>query len=359
MPRPRLLHLVREVYRGKVFWYVRLGHGGRGRRIRIRAVYGTPEFDAQCDAAFAGKVVEAVSKTEPGSLQDLWDLYRKSSAWKSLKNATQRQRANIMTHVLAENGSKPFAKIRAEHIADGRERRAATPSQANNFLNTMRALFAWAVEAKLTSTNPASEVKTLRRPKTEGFLAWDMADVEKFRAHWPIGTRERLALEILLTTGLRRGDAAQLGKQHFRRVALSDDDGNTVIRDEIEMRPQKSEGKTNVVLTIPVAPELSVAMEATKTGDLTLIATASGKGMVKEGFGNWFGESARAAGIAKNCHGLRKLAATVVAENGATEMQMMALFGWTDPAMARIYTKKANSRRLARAGARLLIVSKT
>jgi hypothetical protein len=38
--------------------------------------------------------------------------------------------------------------------------------------------------------------------------------------------------------------------------------------------------------------------------------------MSKEGFGNWFGEIARAAGVRKNAHGLRKAAATADAIAG-------------------------------------------
>jgi len=52
-------------------------------------------------------------------------------------------------------------------------------------------------------------------------------------------------------------------------------------------------------------------------------------------------------GRTKNSHGIRKLAATRVAEAGASELEMMALFGWTDPAMARVYTKAANQEKLA------------
>jgi hypothetical protein len=36
-----------------------------------------------------------------------------------------------------------------------------------------------------------------------------------------------------------------------------------------------------------------------------------------------------------------------MANNGATEAQLMAVFGWTDPKMAAHYTRTANSRRLA------------
>ena len=33
--------------------------------------------------------------------------------------------------------------------------------------------------------------------------------------------------------------------------------------------------------------------------------------------------------------------------NGATEAQLMAVFGWTDPKMAAHYTRSANRKRLA------------
>ena len=46
-------------------------------------------------------------------------------------------------------------------------------------------------------------------------------------------------------------------------------------------------------------------------------------------------------------HGVRKLAATRMVNNGATEAQLMAVFGWTDPKMAAHYTRSANRRRLA------------
>jgi hypothetical protein len=54
-----------------------------------------------------------------------------------------------------------------------------------------------------------------------------------------------------------------------------------------------------------------------------------------------------------SAHGLKKVAATIVAELGATDRQMMALFDWTSERMANTYTRKANKVRLAAAAARL------
>ena len=46
-------------------------------------------------------------------------------------------------------------------------------------------------------------------------------------------------------------------------------------------------------------------------------------------------------------HGLKKAGATIAAENGATDRQMMAMFDWDTPAMAWVYTKAAEQKRLA------------
>ena len=72
-------------------------------------------------------------------------------------------------------------------------------------------------------------------------------------------------------------------------------------------------------------------------------------------FGNWFKKRCLEAGLeGLSAHGLRKLGAQRCAEAGATEHQLMALFGWTNPQQAAVYTKKANRARLEAAAARLL-----
>lgn len=46
-------------------------------------------------------------------------------------------------------------------------------------------------------------------------------------------------------------------------------------------------------------------------------------------------------------HGLRKAAATVAAENGATDDELMAIFGWTTKQQTALYTRNASRRKLA------------
>jgi len=51
---------------------------------------------------------------------------------------------------------------------------------------------------------------------------------------------------------------------------------------------------------------------------------------------------------------MRKVGATIAAENGATDHQLMAIFGWKSIAEAQRYTKKARQERLAGSGMHLL-----
>ena len=44
---------------------------------------------------------------------------------------------------------------------------------------------------------------------------------------------------------------------------------------------------------------------------------------------------------------MKKAAATIAAENGATTRQLMAMFDWTTVAMAEVYTRSADQKRLA------------
>jgi len=53
-------------------------------------------------------------------------------------------------------------------------------------------------------------------------------------------------------------------------------------------------------------------------------------------------------------HGLRKAGATRSAENGGTAHQLMAIYGWTTLSQAERYTRKAERKRMADAGIRLL-----
>lgn len=331
MPKPRPMHLHKEINRhGKTVWYVRFG---KGPRIRLTADFGTPEFDEQYQEALAGRKPRKVGKTARGTLEWLWMLYCASTAWTGLSPATRKQRLNIMKPVLKTAGNDPLSKITTGAIRKGVERRAQTPTQAKHMVTTMRNLFSWAISMDLAKTDPTDGInfKRTEKSKSGGFLVWTEEDIAKFEARWPRGTRQRLAFDILLYTGLRRGDACVVGKQHVK-------DG--VISIETE--------KTGMWVHVPIQPELQLTLNSGPLGDLTFIGNpANGNGITKEALGNFFREACDAAGVKKSAHGLRKAAATNAADNGATESELEAMFGWSGGQMASLYTRSANRKRLS------------
>lgn len=273
---------------------------------------------------------EHKSRVGSETLSWLFARYRNTTAWTQLSTATKRQRENIIKHVLDTAGTWTYKDILRADIIAGLDKRRHTPSAANNFLATMKGLFSWANEAGLIDTDPTLNLKHVSRPKTGGFHQWTEDEIQKFEAYWSVGTRERLALALLLYTGLRRGDAARLGRQHIK---------NGVIQLPTE--------KTGTVVTIPILQELQTVIDASPTGDLAIVATNAGRSFTKEAFGNWFKKACVAAGVPGSAHGLRKAGATRAAESGATVHQLNALFGWTGTRMASLYTEKADRARLA------------
>jgi integrase len=332
MPRPRPPYLQKEITRhGRSVWYFRQGHGPR---IRIEAEYGTREFNIKYRAAFAGTPVNKNNRASSNnSLEWLIARYRETAAWKNeLSSATRRQRDNIFIAVIKTAGAERYTQITTATIEAGKNRRASTPSQARNFLDAMRGLFRWAKAAGLVKVDPTAGVNNLVRKKSDGFIPWSEADMQAYEKRWPRGTRQRVWLDVLAYTGLRRGDAVRLGRQHVRN-------GVATIKTE--------KGGFQTEVSLPILPVLQQTLDAGPCGDLAFICGARGEPLTKESFGNMFKDACKAAGVPGSAHGVRKIAATRAADNGATEAQLNAIFGWTDPKMAALYTRAANRKRLA------------
>jgi integrase len=332
MPSPRPPHLHREVTRhGKAVWYARARGSSRGPRIRLHAEFGTAEFWAEYQAALASVPHKPHTAPHEGSLAWLIERYRETTAWSYLSPATRRQRENIFKHVLETADKEPFAKITTATVMAGRDRRANTPYQARHFLDAMRGLFSWALKARLIKTDPTAGVDNPPRPQSDGFAPWSEDDIAAYERRWPIGTRQRVWLDVLIYTGLRRGDAVRLGRQHVR-------DGVATIKTE----------KTGTEVTLPILPILARTLEAGPCGDLTFIAGENGRPLSKESFGNLFRKACRDAGLHnRSAHGLRKAAATRAANASATVAELEAIFGWQGGTMAALYTRAADRRRLA------------
>ncbi len=229
-------------------------------------------------------------------------------------------------------GNIPYQAIEKKHIIAGVERRKETPAMARNFLKALNGLFNWAIDQGLLENNPALGIKRPPLKNKEGFPVWTEEDVEKYYQIWHHGTHERVWIDVLLYTGLRRGDAVRIGWKD--------------VKDNIiHLKTEKSKFQTDVFL--PILPELAKTLETGPIGEETFICSKVNQKFTKESFGNGFRDACNAAGIKKSAHGLRKLAATRAANSGATVSQLKAIFGWTEDQMASLYTKSADRKRLA------------
>jgi integrase len=211
-----------------------------------------------------------------------------------------------------------------------RDRKANLPHAANNRLKAVRLVFAWAMESEHVSANPARDVALIRAP-SDGHHTWTLEELDRFERCHAIGTKARLALDLLMYTGARRSDVVRLGKQHVRDGWL-----------------RFTQVKTKTTVELPILPALQRTLDTSPTGDLTFLVTEQGKSFTAAGFGNKFRDWCNEAGLTRcSAHGLRKAAATRAAENGATASQLMAMFGWLNLSEAERYTKAAERKRLA------------
>lgn len=325
-----------------------------GRKIRIKEVSGTAAFTRAYSEA-----VEALDGPSPapgprkpprGTLGWLVAAYCGSSEFKALDTRSQATRRRVLDSCLLEPlrpGSSdhmwacPINRLSAAHCQVLRDRKVGKPGAANNRLKYLSSMFGWAVERRLMVSNPARDAKPVKYA-TGGFYTWTDADVQRYEDFYPVGTRARLALALLLYTGVRRDDVVRLGRQHVK--------GQTLVFVPRKTRHLRAEASVK-----PILSELERIIAASPTGDLAFLVTAHGQPFTANGFGGRFRDWCDKAGLPQcTAHGLRKAGATRAANLGATDRQLMALFDWTSSSQATTYTKKADKTKLAGEAMQLL-----
>jgi len=311
-----------------------------GRKpVALPGEAGSPEFMA----AYAG-AVEAAAREAPtpkpapssplGTLDALAAAYYGHPSFTGLRASSQANYRRIVEGLRAKHGDKPIRLLDAIAIrrlmAEKGEQRAA----ANHRLRVLRALCAVAIEAGQLAADPTAGVKRLRH-ETKGFTSWSEDEITLYEARWPSGTRERLALALLLYTAQRRSDVVRMGRQHVR--------GGFIAVRQI---------KTLAEIEVPIHAALAAELAHVPAGQMLFLQTARGVGFTANGFYMRFREWCRAAGVpdGRSPHGLRKACARRLAEAGATTHQIGAVTGHKTLAEIEVYTRAAEQRKLASAG---------
>jgi integrase len=298
----------------------------------FKAMPGTEDFRSELAACLAVEPAPiGIERTAPGSINDLIVRFYASPAWLGRMNeATQRTYRGIIERFRAAHGSKPVARLEPKHLDAILGAMADRPAAANNLRKVLRRLFGYAVKIGMRTDNPAIHTDAFRT-STEGFHTWTEEEIAQFEAKWPLGTKPRLALALMLYTGQRRSDAVRLGRQHIYKGRL-----------------RLRQAKTGEWLTIPVHSALQEAIDTMPSDDLTFLVTEFGKPFTAPGFGNWFRERCDQAGLPQcSAHGLRKAMSRRLAEIGVTNLQGRAVTGHRTDRMFAHYAERADQERLA------------
>ena len=333
MKKPRFVKAYVDPRDGRAYYYLRR----RGYpKTRLPGLPWSPSFMAAYEAAMSGpRTAVGAGRVKPGSVAAVVAEYFDSQSFFTSKSpGTQRMRRGILERFRARYGDRPFALLPAEWIELLLDEKP--PHAARSWRATLRSLCQFAVKRRYLRADPTANIK-LASVKSDGFHCWTDAEIAQFEAHYPIGTKLRLALTLLLHSAQRRSDVVRMGRQHIRETP----DGPALY---VKQR------KTGVELLIPIHPELAAVLDATPSEHLTFLVTATGKPYGDNHFSRRFREWCDAAGLPKRCsaHGLRKAACRRDAENGCSGNEIMAHSGHGSMKELVRYTKAAEQARLAR-----------
>lgn len=318
----------------------------------FKSLLGTSAFTAEYQLfnspqAVAQAAEEAhAARTVPGSIADLLRRYLAVPSRLGPSEVTQAKVRSILERfavgredrlvkdVTFEHVDAIIAKMRVKSIGeDGRVKGGI--EAARKLRKELRRLFAFARKLQWISTNPVDDSQPIKVPPAEkslGFHTWTDDEIEQYRSRWPLGTKQRLAMELILWTDQRKVDAIHLGRQHIKA-------GKFVIRQQ----------KTAKLLKLPIVPQLAAAIDAMPPSDsMCFLVTEWKKPFSVKGFGGWFREQCDKAGL-PHCtsHGLRKATMRRMAEREMPNKTMKSVSGHSkDDEVAR-YTEAANQERLA------------
>jgi integrase len=320
----------------------------------FKAALGTEDFRIEYRAFMSGAedpVAVAIERTVPGSINDLVTRYFATPSRLGPSATTQSKVRRIIGNFRDEYGALPAARVTFEHIdkiiGKKLERRmeqtakglrpVGGPEAARKLRKELVRLFDFAVKLGMVPTNPVTHsdrVKVEAGKRSKGAHTWTEVEIAQYREHHALGSKARLAMELMLWTGQRRIDAIRMGRQHI-----------------VNGRIKVTQSKGGTELWIPVAPSLLesiVAMPTSQKGHLCFLLTDYGKPFTNPGFGNWFREQCDAAGLPQcSAHGLRKAMMRRLAELHLGNQSLKSVSGHVNDAEVAVYTREVDQRTMA------------
>ena len=276
----------------------------------------------------------------PGSFDDLISRYYRSPDFLDPSDRTREVYRGVIERWRAKYGKAKVRDLEPRHVADMMAKMMPHRTAANMLRKRLRALMQFAIRQGMATNNPVLATKPYK-VDSGGFHTWTEDEIERYEAKHPVGTKARLALDLMLWTGQRGGDARVMGPQHI-----------------VNKRLIVTQEKTGATVSLPILPSLARSIMATKSSALVFLLSAHGKPYSRKSFGQRFRKWCDEAGLS-NCsaHGLRKAAARRFAEAGCSNQQIKSWTGHTTDSEVARYTAAADQQALSDSAAEMLMAN--
>jgi enterobacteria phage integrase len=313
---------------GRLRRYVRL----KGLpRIPLPGLPGSREFNAAYEAALSSEPPPPVSKGGPGSLADLVTNYFRSPKFSNLEDSSKATYRKTLKPILEKHGHRiarelPPDKAEKIIIEIGQTR----PGMANLTKKVLRTVF----KVGKIKPNPFDDIESY---KLKRHHTWTDDELAAYEQRWPLGTRERLAYAVLLYTGQRVGDAAEISRADIKN-------------NRIKVVQEKTAEDDDDILWIEMHPALVRAIKAGPSKGLRLIGDRNGRPISGRAASDIIRLAADDAGLPRKCvtHGIRKAALRRLAEHGCSTKEIASISGHKSLTEIERYIERASRAKLSK-----------
>jgi site-specific recombinase XerC len=285
--------------------------------------------------SFAKEYGTALRESDPTTaahptVRDAYVVLQKTPEWLAHRQSTRTYHKRVLDKFVDEHGHRPIGGLRRATVETLLAGYADRPEAGNVLLTLLRALCAAAMAQGWIDTNPTAGIKKTRRPTDDdGRPPWEHAWIEQWREFYPLGTLDRLILELSFCTGHRASDLIKLG-------AACLESRNDLIGWALRQH------KTRQPHWVPMSQEAHDAIAASGVAEAPVyLTTRFGVPFTASGIMQRVRNSRRAAKLpeAATLHGLRRRVGTDLADRDAGEFAVGAALGHRGTGQAKFYTR--------------------
>lgn len=297
--------------------------------LKFKNQFGSPEFwQEYADILNGDAPVARVTKRD---FEALIRSYRQSPRYVRLKPRTALDYDKYLEFFRSRMGTANPAIMKRKDVIRLRDANADKIYFANYSLRVLRVLMEHCVDLGWRDANPAKGVSELKAEKKER-EPWPKELLDGYRTACPIGTRERLLMELCIGTGQRIGDVLEMRWSDIQ-------DGGFVVK----------QNKTGKELWVPILAELQASLESASRHSVFILTN-------EKGTNRWSYRGASQAvrnvrmqigALGYDIHSWRYNAACELVEAGCSDDLVAAITGQS-PAMVLHYTKKTRQKTRAK-----------